>query len=586
MTPHYDRRAEVLGNPRRNIEYRRAVLKAAENSQELRDDLVARCREDILFYTNVFAFTYDPRQHCGVVPFITYPFQNDALLRLQGAIGNHDLVVEKSRDMGASWLCLLAFDHRWRFFSAQSLLLGSRTEQYVDESGNPKSLFWKLDFLRNHQPDWLVPAVDRRKLHLENLALGSVISGESTTGDFARGDRRTAVMLDEFAFVPNGDSVMSATADVTASRILNSTPNGTANAFYGAVRNPSWEKLTLHWTAHPVKAAGLFYDADNKPRSPWYDKECERRTPQQIACELDINYEGSGYQFFDSRELARLERECYPPYHIGELDYIGAEGQPVGFLTHERGTLRLWCHIDAAGRPIPPERCVMGVDVAVGSQSADGRGASNSVASVYSVRDGRKVAELAVSGMDPVNFARYCVALARWFSPPERGCHMIWEVNGPGALFGKTVVHELRYTNVYMRRNETRIGRNRSDMPGFHSSLERKRDLLGQYRGAIADGRVTNPSLPAIQEMTHYIHLPNGGVGHSGAVMGSDPTQSRENHGDRVIADALACKLIVDGAVQPKKNIVDIVQPGSLAYRLRETERQEAMKLAGRFGQW
>jgi len=34
----------------------------------------------------------------------------------------------------------------------------------------------------------------------------------------------------------------------------------------------------LHWTEHP------FYDQE------WYDKKCRSKTPEEIAQELDINY--------------------------------------------------------------------------------------------------------------------------------------------------------------------------------------------------------------------------------------------------------------------------------------------------------
>ena len=79
----------------------------------------------------------------------------------------------------------------------KSFLLVSRVQDYVDKPGNPKALFWKIDFLLNNFPPWLKPrgyreANHRRLLHIENPENGSVIDGESTTGNVSRGDRRTA----------------------------------------------------------------------------------------------------------------------------------------------------------------------------------------------------------------------------------------------------------------------------------------------------------------------------------------------------------------------------------------------------------
>jgi hypothetical protein len=566
-TEHYERRAGTLRDLRRNVQYRRHLLKAAANSVSLQEDLRARCREDLLFYVNTFCFTYDPRHGVGNVPFITWPFQNEALLALASAIGRHDVVVEKSRDMGASWLCLLAFEHRWRFFTGQSFLLGSRNESYVDDSTNPKSLFWKLDYIRYYQPGWLVPRVERKKLHLGNLDLNSVISGESTTGDFARGDRRTAVLLDEFAYVDTGDNVMSATADVTNSRILNSTPKGTANAFYECVQNDAWVKLRLHWPAHPVKAKGLYWDVDGKPRSPWYDRECARRTPAQIAQELDIDYLGSGGMYFDGTVVNRLESETSDPVLRGTLEYDTATAEPLLFHDVDNGPLLLWCQLEADGRPAANGDFVIGVDVATGVGDASGRGASNSVASVVNILTGEKVCELALNGLDPVEFARYCVALARWFrGNGDVGAQLIWESNGPGQLFGKVVTEDLLYRFVYFRQNESSITRKSTTTPGFHTTQPSKIDLLGRYRSCLADRSFKNPSRMAVRELRSYVYRDNGSIVHAGSINSNDPTAARDNHGDRVIADALACKMMVQRPA--KMEVEKLVPRDSFKYRM------------------
>ena len=53
--------------------------------------------------------------------------------------------------------------------------------------------------------------------------------------------------------------------------------------------------VRLHWSLHPDKAQGLYYDETGKPRSPWYDNEIEAKqmTKAAVARELDISYEMS-----------------------------------------------------------------------------------------------------------------------------------------------------------------------------------------------------------------------------------------------------------------------------------------------------
>ncbi|HYE77714.1 MAG TPA: hypothetical protein VEI97_06995, partial [bacterium] len=366
-----------------NLEFRRSLVEQGTASPAAARAIRRACRDDLLFYVNAFCWTYDPRREPSALPFITWPFQDEALTVLDACLGRQDVLIEKSRDMGASWLCLLVFEWRWHFRDLQSFLLGSRKEELVDKTEDPKSLFWKIDFLLKNQPAWLLPRFARQKLHLHNEDTGSTIDGESTNADFGRGDRRTAILLDEFAAVENGHQILAATADTSPCRVFNSTPKGTSNAFYDQACKPGVRKLRLHWPRHPEKARGLYHDAAGKPRSPWYDAECARRHPMEVAQELDIDYLGSDYQFFDGPQLAQAsERDARPPYRVGHLDADADSRQPLGFRDDPAGPLQLWALPDLHDRMPADRDYVIGVDVSAGT------GASNSVAAVLDRRTG------------------------------------------------------------------------------------------------------------------------------------------------------------------------------------------------------
>ncbi|MFI7879908.1 terminase, partial [Acinetobacter baumannii] len=70
----------------------------------------------------------------------------------------------------------------------------SRNEDYVDKKGDPKALFWKLDYMIKKDPEWLQPKINRTKLHIENMDNGSTIEGESTTQRAGRGGRFTLIL--------------------------------------------------------------------------------------------------------------------------------------------------------------------------------------------------------------------------------------------------------------------------------------------------------------------------------------------------------------------------------------------------------
>lgn len=562
-----------------NLEFRARLLDEASRSVAFQRSLWTACARDLLFYVNTFVFTHDPRRtgsrDSTVVPFVTWEYQDEALLTIQECVsGGRDLVIQKSRDMGASWLCLVCFEWFWHFRGQVDFLLVSRKEDYVDAKEDPKSLFWKLDFVLKRQPGWLKPKMDRAYMRLVNVDSGATFTGESTNKDVARGSRQTAILLDEFASVREGFSVLASITSATDCRIFNSTPAGSANAFYDMVKNPEVKKLTLHWSKHPHKSRGLYYGADGKPRSPWYDREVLRAAHRmQVAQELDIDYLGASYQWFDDTAIDGILAEvCRRPLDRGSLG-VTEQGHPTSFSSSENGPLLLWINVDpASGRPPRDRNYGIGCDIAAGSRDASGRGASNSVASVLDLRTNEKVAEFAVNGVSPEDFATQVVGLARWFgglrseADGPDGAFLIWEGNGPGRAFGQQVM-ALNYRYVFHHHDTRKAIYQRSDIPGFYTSLASKQALLSQYRTQLQSRKFLNYSADAVGECRQYVYTPNG-VTHARALSTPDPTGARENHGDRVMADALACKILVD---RPHEDVtMEQVRPFTYAARMAE----------------
>lgn len=498
------------------------------------------CKRDPVFYIDTFVWTFNPKDEGThtIVPFITWPIQELAVAKIMDALGKHDLLIEKSRDMGVSWLILLCFLHQWQFMDMQSFLLGSRKEELVDKIGDPRCLFWKMDFAIRRMPSWLVPPLQRKKLSLINLANGSTIDGESTNSDFARGDRRRAIMLDEFAAVDEGEEILSSSGDATNCRIFNSTPKGTGNSFYTQhVMMPKDQIINMHWSTHPSKAADSYRDRKTgKIRSPWYDAQCKRRSPQQVAQELDIDFMGSDYQFFDQSILDRHDRKyCRTPFRVGDIDYDPMSTQPHGFSERDTGPFALWIPSPQAG-----DEYVVGVDVATGTL------ASESVISVASRVRNEKVAEYITRSRQPYELAAIAVAICRWF----KHAFMVWEANGPGREFGLSVI-ESGFRNIYYKKHELKLAPLPTDIPGWHSTKDNKNLLLGEYRQALAGDMFINRSHEAIRQCSEYIFMENQSVAHARSEARGNPTLSRENHGDRVIADALVWRALKTRKVEP-----------------------------------
>lgn len=561
------------------------------------------CGRDMLFWINSFVYTHNPRikyPKSPVVPFITYDFQDPMLheIRLAIEIG-YDILQEKSREMGASYCCLLPITWMYLYRDFNTFEVMSRVENLVDDPADPKSLFWKIDHILSLLPPWLkTNDFSRKHLNLQNKETGSTINGVTTTADSGVGGRRTAMLIDEFALNPHDRSVVTGTRDVTSCRIFNSTHRGTATAFY-SLSQGKIKKIVTHWSLHPEKNKGLYFAdksgklvlldknykcdvfmsqsretykfpqeypfrMDGKLRSPWYDNECDRAAhPMEIAQELDMDPFSSDFQFFDGKQIELIKnRDVRTPFLVGDLEFDERTLQPEEFTEQENGPLKLWIHPDAQG-DMP-----LSLDAGIGIDISAGTGASNSAACVVNRMTGEKIAEYANPWIKPESFAKFIIALAKWFNE----AYLIWDGGGPGRTFGDTVV-SLGYRNIYYKRNEKSLRKKVSDIPGCFLNPEERKSVLGNYRKQLKHGPFIQRSHEANQECLRFIYTTGNQIIHSNAKNSLDPSGAGDNHGDRTIADALAAKLLDVVPVEKENN--PNIPKNCYAARKAEQRRKE-----------
>jgi hypothetical protein len=596
------------GDPRTcNLAHRRYILERCATDMAFREEVWIRCARDFVWWADTFAWTLASKDNAKFpkVPFILYPFQEDACKSLISAIGKEDRLIEKSRDVGATWIIITVFVWLFIFQKDQSFLVGSRKQEYVDKAGSPKTLFYKIDFLLDKLPGWMrppiIPKEHRTINHIENPLNGSVIDGESTNENFGAGDRRAAALLDEFALSEFGFSILGAIGDVTDCCIYNSTPLGASGAYYDTreqmLRETPDRIIRLHWSVHPRKRIGLYqsskdgileildkeyHDAhpgykficDGKLRSVAYDNRERRAANKQImAQQWDIDYLKSGWQFFDPVRLEEAisnKAVVRPPVLRGEL-LRDPDWKSPNFLQQPGGRLKLWAPLPHDGKwPVEWDDVVIGCDIASGS---GGEKSSNSSASIARRTTGEKIGELTDNNIFPGDFALYVLALATWFND----AFIIWERNGPnGSQFGR-VIKDSGYRKIFYPKKEARFDFVESKEPGFWTGDENKPVLLGKYAEALWSGAFSNPSEEALIECGQYVQ--NGKkIEHSRSLAGAteDPTAIGESHGDRVIGDALCYWGILDRGLGPGKPPEhDNVPVNSAAYR-RRNRRQPA----------
>ncbi len=268
------------------------------------------CARSVRHWIDYWCYTYDPRENeAATIPFDLWPRQGEFLdwlgerERLQ-----EDGLAEKSRDTGLTWLCCAYALHGWLFRKGFACGFGSRKLEYVDDKGNPKSIFEKFRILLAGLPGWMMPEGFVAKKHdcqarLVNPANGSILTGEG--GDsIGRGDRTSLFVVDEAAFIERPQLVDRSLSQTTRVRIDVSTPNGPGNPFAEKRFSGRVPVFTLSWREDPRKDQA------------WYEDQKRRHDPVTVAQEIDIDYSAS------------LEGMCIPAAWVRAA--VGLDLKPSG----------------------------------------------------------------------------------------------------------------------------------------------------------------------------------------------------------------------------------------------------------------
>ncbi|KKN71210.1 hypothetical protein LCGC14_0422530 [marine sediment metagenome] len=578
-----------------NRQYRENILREAEDNLVMQKDLLAACKESFLYWLNTFAWTYHQEDICPIThrkkpseiadhPFISWPVQDRVADELETIFTNGgDLLCKKSREMGASWEFLDFLHWLWLFREKTEIREMSHKEGLVD--GVSDSLFWKHDYTNAWLPLWMRPPgvlirgrENRTKLRIYNELNSSTIAGESTTAVSLSGGRCAILLLDEFSKCENGQQIRSATRDVAACRIINSTPFG-AGTEYTRWKNSGQIKVIemMYWD-HPEKGAGRYIRKDDLGRfhirSPWFDIEDAARSPQEVAQEILAEDIESGDTVFTitniEKHMQANVREPKVKFNVilkrdipnaKVMTFIQRRSIDAVDIRKARDGKLLWYGSLVFGRPDQSKQYIFGID------TSKGQGASESVISIKCKETGRKIGRWSGANSPPYEFARIVIAAALWCggANPRRLPFLKWEENGPGWDLGRLIVKEFHYPYYYTPEKPGMIG---SGIPkkqrkyGWHNSRQTKMELLDLYNRKLAHGGYVNPDKKSLEQCKLYIHYPGGGLGPAEMVFES--ASARLLHGDIVMADALTLE---DDRIPQVRHKGLLAPKGSFAWR-------------------
>lgn len=283
-----------------------------------------------------WCFTYDPRRvaqnRASTIPFMLFPKQREFLAWLLDRLQRRESgVVEKSRDVGITWLMAAFGVWAWVFKPGSAISFGSYIERKVDRMGDMDSIFEKARFIVRNLPREMRPAEydekrDARYMNFTNRENGSTMIGEAGI-NVGRGGRSTVYFVDEFAHFEHDDAAEASLSQNADVRIYASTVKGTGNLFY----------RKRHDGVHPV----FVFDWKDDPRKgpEWYAKQKAELEPEILAQEVDRDYHASiervvirGPWVEAAREITKYVR-VWPRFNfcVGGLD-VGAGGSGKSVL--------------------------------------------------------------------------------------------------------------------------------------------------------------------------------------------------------------------------------------------------------------
>lgn len=240
-------------------------------------------------FINDWGVTFDPRNaDIGIptyVPFLLFPKQRewiDYVLRKWHA--REQGLVEKSRDMGVSWLAMSLSCTLCLFNVGITIGVGSRKTEYVDKSATFKPLLPKGRIFMENLPEefrgnWEAWR-DAPYMRISFPETGSMIGGEGGD-DLGRGDRTTMYFVDEYAHFPRPEVTEAALSQTTNCRIDMSSVRGMNNPFARKRWGGKVEVFIFDWRDDPRKDAA------------WYADQCEKFDPVVVAQEIDRDYQAS-----------------------------------------------------------------------------------------------------------------------------------------------------------------------------------------------------------------------------------------------------------------------------------------------------
>lgn len=253
---------------------------------------IIRCGKDPVYFINKYVKIQHPTK--GLVPFATYPFQDDCV---NDFLKHRFNIILKSRQLGISTLAAAYAVWLAAFYKDKNILI------IATRLAVAQNFIKKVKVALRSMPSWLlIPEMNIDNRQAVELSNGSSIKAIPTSEDAGRSEALSLLIIDEAAFVRNFDTLWTSlypTLSTGGRAIVLSTPNGMGGQYYdlwvkAEDKKNEFNPIKLPWDVHP------------EHDQAWFENECKNFTDKQIAQELLCDFSSSGDTYFSNEDIQNL----------------------------------------------------------------------------------------------------------------------------------------------------------------------------------------------------------------------------------------------------------------------------------------
>ena len=456
-------------------------------------DEIVKCGHDPVYFINTYVKIQHPVK--GLVPFKTYPFQDDCIRAYQEERFN---IVLKSRQLGLSTISAAYATWQAIFYKDKNILvIATKLETAIN-------FIKKVKVMLQSIPSWLLlPKFEdnKRSIRFNN---GSVITAIPTSDDAGRSEALSLLIVDECAFIKNFEDIwagLSPTISTGGRAILISTPNGVGGQYYKLWTQAEaglneFNAIRLMWQVHP------------EHNQEWFDKETRNLPKRKISQEFLCDFISSGDTFLQPENLEYIKNNVQPP-----LEKIGPDRN-----------LWVW------DKPTSDGKYVISADVSRGD------GADYSAFHVIDASTLSVVAEY-IGKMPPDRFAEFILETAQKYNDA-----VICPENNTFGYMVCMRIKETGYNRLYYGSNKTGdlfsyTPLDIDEVPGFSTQVKSRTQILANLEQLIRNKNIITRSQRLYDELQAFVWN------------GQKAQAMKDSHDDLVMALAIGSWIIGDPTV-------------------------------------